>query len=109
MKEIYKLARSCKTFDEFQKLMNPDPIIRFLSSTGFTIDQLRSKSKKRELVDMRRILSFWLFKNNNYSKSDIALVIRRDRTTVHYYLDMMDSLLDYDPLFREKFNKVIHN
>jgi len=110
MKEIYKLARSCKTFDEFKNKIDkdPNPIMSILEESGITIEEIRSRSKKRELVDMRIIISCYLT-NTGMSDSNVGLMIRRNRTTVLYYKRIIDDLLEFDPLFREKFNKVIHN
>jgi chromosomal replication initiator protein len=71
---------------------------------GFTVDMLKSKSRKRELVIARQIAQWFINHFTNLSlKSNGAMFGGRDHSTVIHSLAAVQDLLDTDPHYSNKF------
>jgi hypothetical protein len=61
-------------------------INRFIDFNKTNLIELSSNIRKRELVQLRMILSYNLSKNHNMSLERIGEVINRDHSTITYYI-----------------------
>jgi len=75
--------------------------------TGITIEELRSKDRRRDLTDMRKIISYHCNKVLGMRTSGIGLILNRDRATMIYSVKLCEQLMDSDEAFRCKFNEIL--
>lgn len=61
---------------------------------GQDYNKLMSKDKHRELVYIRQILIYLLYKNTPYSTTDIGELFKRDHATVIYSSKIVKSYID---------------
>jgi chromosomal replication initiation ATPase DnaA len=71
--------------------------------TGITLDQIKSPSRKEELVFARRIITWYMVKEG-YTDSQIAGFINRHRTTVIWMCNTHESEYVHNPKFRHMFD-----
>jgi chromosomal replication initiator protein len=75
---------------------------------GYTF-RLQSKSRKRELVDLRAMYCR-IAKSMKYPLSQIGKVLGdRDHTTVIHALRMFDGQMKYNPAFKDQFNRILES
>lgn len=75
--------------------------------TGVTFEEILSKTRKRKVVDVKRIVSFILKRDNNdYTLEEIANAINSDHSTICHYKRTHEDLLKTDIAFRRKFEYV---
>jgi chromosomal replication initiation ATPase DnaA len=71
-------------------------ITDFCSITGLTMEQLSSKTRKREIAQLRQIL-IWILsckkKQLNLSYTDIGDMFNRDHSTVIFCKNKMDGYI----------------
>jgi len=67
---------------------------------------LKGKNRKREYVDARAIFSY-ISRKYNFSLAGIGDHIKKDHTTIIHHIRKAGDLLETDPLFLNKYNKVI--
>lgn len=113
MRKLYDIARICPTYEEFvvvlekNKEAEPKKIVdNILMFTFYRIADIRSKSRLRDLVDVRMIISYVLFKNG-YTHQEIGELINRDRCTSLYHCNKVVVLLEHDADFKKLFNKIV--
>jgi chromosomal replication initiator protein len=74
-----------------------DPLILtkiIAKSYGYTLDDLRSKSRNKELAQARHVAMFMIKKYTNYSLRDIgAFLGNRDHSTIMHGIDRVEELL----------------
>jgi chromosomal replication initiation ATPase DnaA len=90
-----------------------DRVFKFIEDNlGITREQIKSKSRKRPIVQARQKFCWYLYvkHRNLYSLHKIGTVIGRDHSTVNHALDTIWNELDYEkdfvklPLNRETTN-----
>lgn len=73
-----------------------------MSVIGITREELQSKSRRRELVEKRRMFCV-LMNKYGWSKNAIAEMIVRDHTTVVHYTQSHDDWMKVDAGYRKTF------
>ena len=77
------------------------------AATGFSIEALKSKSRKRSLVDARHIAIYLTRFNTTLSVIAIGRIFNRDHSTVLNSLNAYDCYLNRDDVFTETNTKVM--
>lgn len=70
------------------------------------LEMLKCKNRKREYVDARAIFSH-ISKQYDFTLKSIGRYIKRDHTTIIHHVRKAECLLQTDPYFTTKYNKVI--
>jgi Trp operon repressor len=70
------------------------------------MEEILSKTRKRSVVEARMMVSKLLL-NEGLSYSEIARFLSKDHATIIHYRNLHDDLIDSDPQYREKFEKLI--
>ena len=103
--ELYK-GLEYDTAQEFTLRVIMERVKRF---TGYSFDELRGKSRKRELVDARRFFSVFALKYApGRTQKEIGKYIRRDHSTVINHRDTHKGLIVSNERYRlrwEEFEK----
>lgn len=68
---------------------------------GFSLEDVQSKSRKAELCDMRKILSYEL-KNDGFTLKEIGGFLKCDHSTIIRNLQQYEARLIYDKVFKDK-------
>lgn len=68
---------------------------------GISLEDVQSKSRKAELCDMRKILSFEL-KNDGFTLKEIGKLIKCDHSSVIRNLKEYEARLIFDKIFKDK-------
>jgi chromosomal replication initiation ATPase DnaA len=90
-----------------REIVTKNQIIAVVESvTGFTIEQMKSASRKRPLVYARYCLMCFIRNRTGLSLNKIGDMLGRDHSTVIYGLDIADSLIKYDQNFKETYRKI---
>lgn len=89
-----------------------DNLIKIVcEETGVAPEMIKKVSRKRAIVDTRKILCYvlWFHGNYNYSLKEIGALVRSDKpfdhTTVMHLRDSAKYLMETDP----DFEKVVKN
>lgn len=80
-------------------------VVKICMVLGITAKELRSKSRKQEFCDVRKIICFTL-KENGLTLKFIARILKRDHSTVIYNLRWYDIMLNNDRNFKYKVSVV---
>jgi hypothetical protein len=72
------------------------------------LEMLKSKNRCRSYVDARAIFSH-ISKQHDFTLKSIGKYIRRDHTTIIHHIRKAESLLQTDPYFAKKYNRVMEN
>lgn len=72
---------------------------------GITKEELLSSNRRRELVVCRRIISYYLY-DNGFSFYQIADILKRDRTTMYFYIQTFDDELKFNKMFYKCHERV---
>lgn len=78
------------------------------NTTGITPEQLKSKTRVSEVVDIKIIFAYILRKYENATLGRIGIYINKDHSTIIHYLKKYDSLYETERDFRVKANKVLN-
>lgn len=70
-----------------------------------TKEDLLSKNRRRELVVCRMIISYYLY-DNGFSFYQIAEFLKRDRTSMYFYIQTFDNELKYNKMFYKCHERV---
>jgi len=70
------------------------------------LEALKSKNRCRDYVDARTIFSH-ISKQHDFTLKSIGRYIRRDHTTIIHHVRKAESLLQTDPFFANKYNRVV--
>ena len=76
------------------------------SVLNVTIDDMRSASRRRNIVNARFIFSTILYELTGFSYSHIGQLINRDHATVLYHIKTCRQLIDIDKYFKNMYNEV---
>ena len=74
---------------------------------GLTQNVLRGKSRRADLVDVRKIIAQILTYHYGLRSATIARILARDRSIVSYYLSEFARTVDTDKLLSIKFNRAV--
>ena len=72
---------------------------------GFSFSELTQRSKKKELVEARKIIAYVL--SEKYGPTDIGFALRRDHSSAIYMVKDTQDLLKYDKFFRNEYSQKI--
>ena len=73
---------------------------RVCQITGYTIDNLRSRSRERDVASARQLFCYFAHKDG-CSYSVIGRFICRDNVTVRYSYMLVDAIKDTDVIFKQ--------
>ena len=75
----------------------PKEIMKLICTwTGFTLAQIKVKSRKKRVLFARKYLTWYLFKRSEYNKSDIARILEQNHATIINTLNDVQDLIDTD-------------
>lgn len=69
-------------------------------------DMLKSKSRKREVTDLRHIFLVLVKEFTPYGLAKIGAIVNRDHATVVHSQKKVDRLLETDKEFRQQYEKL---
>lgn len=71
-------------------------------------DEVKSKTREREVVVCRKIIAI-LLRKENYTISYISKLLNRNHSSIVYFTDCMkfEDGIKYDPLFKRYYNAVV--
>ena len=86
--------------------MNPTQIATLSAPLlGFEINELRNKSRSRDLVDARRMIASFILESGDYPLKQIAAALgRKDHTTIINYRDTHEAFMQTDYEYRNQYN-----
>lgn len=111
--EEYRLAsitgiRVVTTKQDIGEIVNFSTIITQIASLmGIRRELLLSPTRRRNVVDARRIIAAYLRQNARLSLSRIGNLIDRDHTDVLYLLKSHNSLMDTDRSYRNLYDGIV--
>ncbi len=62
--------------------------------TGYTVEQLRKKNRKRSIIYAKKYFIWFLWKRTTLNKSDIGKLLNMDHATVLWHLSDLQDLMD---------------
>lgn len=74
---------------------------------GTTKDELRGKSKKREIVEARHVCAYLIRELTGYSLNQIGALLNRDHTTIMNSCEVTKTQIMNDPLFEKELKDII--
>lgn len=84
-----------------------DIMILVCGQYGITARAMRSKNKKREVVDARQVAMVLILKHiPKANTKTVGQYFKRDHSTVVYAKRKVQDLIETDSLFRFKFDKI---
>ena len=114
MKALYNLAKRCNSYYEFERILNSnkninilDTVNNILKNTEYTLNDIISRNRKRDLSDFRMILSYILI-TMRYSNQEISKILKRHRTSILHHYNTVKALLTNKD-YKEKFNLIYNN
>jgi hypothetical protein len=78
-------------------------------SFKLNVEDIRKNTRLAEVVDARKIAYYILRKKYHLSYSSIGKVFNKNHATVMHNLKSVKGLLEYDIIFKEKFNDCVLN
>lgn len=90
--------------------MKLQTIQQFCDFTNTSIEDIRSRSRKQELSDLRTMLSVILIGSdclNTNKAMEVSHVINRDRTTILFYLKRHTQLIRFDKEYSGKYASIL--
>ena len=78
-------------------------------SFKLNVEDIRKNTRLAEVVDARRIAYYILREKYHLSYLSIGKVFNKNHATVIHNLKSVKGLLEYDPMFKEKFNDCVLN
>lgn len=111
MKKNLLLCNSiCTKMEELGRDLIEDADVLFEiveQETGISEKQIRSKSRKRHIVEARMIMAEALRRNSKYKLWEIGRVVSDvDHSSVIHYKNVVKDLCENQKSFRDKFLKV---
>ena len=87
--------------------MKPKEIIQLVSqSVGIPIEEIRSRSRKRELVDARKLTAHFLSNHTSLILEDIGVLINTSHSNVVHMKNKLYQLLQTDKQLQRIFNSI---
>ena len=77
------------------------------AETGVGYWDIIDSTRKREVVRARIIAAYLIYKYTKLSDNQVAEIIKRDRTTILYYRDMIANVLE-TPAFNKDLHYLYH-
>lgn len=74
---------------------------------GTTRDELKGKSKKREIVEARHVCAYLIRDLTGYSLNQIGALLNRDHTTIMNSCEVTKNQIMNDPLFEKEIKDII--
>jgi|GEM_PF-2424622 len=75
---------------------------------GVTRQIIRGKSRKADLVDIRKIVTFVLTNSFGMRPAGVAALLSRDRTLVYHYIKDFENTLKTDHSLSTKYRRALH-
>ena len=94
-------------FHERMLTMKPKEIIQLVSqSVGIPIEEIKSRSRKRELVDARKLMAHFLSNHTSLILEDIGILINTSHSNVVHMKNKLYQLLQTDKQLQRIFNSI---
>lgn len=91
------------------EILAANDVLRVVSKyMGVTIEQIKSKSRKRKFVLSRQICMSYLRINTNMTLKDIGLIFCQDHTSVIYATDIIKNDLEYSTEIGDLYRKIFN-
>ncbi|MBQ3870615.1 MAG: chromosomal replication initiator protein DnaA [Clostridia bacterium] len=74
---------------------------------GTTKDEVKGKSKKREIVEARHVCAYLIRELTGYSLNQIGALLNRDHTTIMNSCEVTKTQIMNDPLFEKEIKDMI--
>lgn len=90
------------------KVITYDKAFYFIEKvTGCTKQDLRSRARKREFVDARKLFCIIMRKEAKKSTTEIGYTLRKDHSTVVHATATGEDLLTVDKAFKKQYNVLL--
>lgn len=76
-------------------------------ATGVKYNEYTKESRKRSMLYARMIHANYLFRFEEMSKKEISDIVKRDRSTINYYLSKHEDELNYNPEYKQLNDKIL--
>lgn len=84
------------------KPINVDALIQNVCDHfGINIHNIADKTRKREYVEARGIISYHLRRRTNKSFMDIGELFNKDHASIMHYIKRTENLMDVDSKYKE--------
>jgi chromosomal replication initiation ATPase DnaA len=98
-----ELASLLKDYINKEKINYVTTIDKFCDFINIPFETLKIKTRKRKICEPRQVLMY-LLKLDGFKKKEIALIFKKDRTTVYHAFKTVKNLIIVDEKFRNKYN-----
>jgi chromosomal replication initiation ATPase DnaA len=75
--------------------------------TGVTEKQIKNQDRHKHIVHARKIVGYFCRQELGLTTTECGNIISRDHSTIIYYLSDAEGLFKYDPIFKNKYDKVL--
>ncbi len=91
---------------EYTKNVTHDMVInQIVKRKDITLEQLKSKCRKRNLVEARYLYAYIMKRKSKYTLEHIGRIINRDHSIIIYYCNSFEQISKYDKkLFNDYTN-----
>lgn len=81
-------------------------ILAVANHYGRTIEELKSKSRKKVTREPRQVAMYFLKKFTSLSLAEIGLRFFKDHATVIHSIKVINGQVEYDRIFKERVNQI---
>lgn len=87
-------------------ITKPSTIINMISEkSGMPIDIIKSKSRKRNIVEVRQLCMYFIYKAG-YTLKQTGLFFKKDHATVIHACKTINNLFETNKVFIEKYKNL---
>ena len=105
--EILLKTRDAETQSKANIKKIDDLLVWVCKVSGFSVEQVKSKTRKEVVTEVRHIFCYLAKKHTNATLVDIAAAAgRKDHTTVIWGIKKVKNLMDTEPDFMERVNTI---
>jgi chromosomal replication initiation ATPase DnaA len=91
----------------FGEIQRPRDIINVVCATmDITPQEIKSRTRKHEIVWARQLAMWWLKKIMNLSLTEIGRIFKRNHATVIHAIKTVDNLVETDPNCRKQHRSI---
>lgn len=81
---------------------------KITEKTNRKYSEIKSKSQKQDLADIRH-LTCLILRENNYTLTRIGRIVQRDHSTVMYSIEKARDLISLEPKYRILYKDIVNN
>tara|TARA_R100001594_G_scaffold50196_2_gene83306 strand:- start:709 stop:1161 length:453 start_codon:yes stop_codon:yes gene_type:complete len=78
----------------------------FCEQHNITITSLQSKTKRRDVADKRKMLSYFLRNKVGLTFEEVGKIMKKDHSTIVFHVKSVEDFLLYDKYFKILYNNV---